>query len=91
MLIGYDKRETWERLFYRFDKMVEREIRPYPMIYGERKRTLPLGGCNQRIARRTLAEFQRWAIRKLYAFVPFQDYDTKPRGHNPTEQQMALL
>lgn len=45
MLIGYDRRETWERLFYRFAKMVEREIRPYPMIYDrERKRGLELGG-----------------------------------------------
>jgi hypothetical protein len=46
MLVGYDKRETWERLFYRFNKMVEREIRPYPMVYGDRNRTLPLGGSN---------------------------------------------
>ncbi len=28
MLIGYDKRETWERVLYRFHKMVERGIRP---------------------------------------------------------------
>jgi hypothetical protein len=81
MLIGYDKRETWERLFYRFNRMVEREIRPYPMIYGERERTLPLGDCNQRIERRTLAEFQRWAIRKAYTFIPFQDYDVSAKGH----------
>jgi hypothetical protein len=80
MLIGYDKRETWERLFHRFNRMVEREIRPYPMIYGERERTLPLGGCNQRIERRTLSDFQRWAIRKAYTFVPFQDYDVSAKG-----------
>jgi hypothetical protein len=81
MLIGYDKRETWERIFHRFNRMIEREIRPYPMVFGERERTLPLGDCKQRIERRTLGEFQRWAIRKAYTFVPFQDYDVSAKGH----------
>lgn len=82
MLIGYDRRETWERLLYRFNKMVERQIRPYPMIYGQRDRTLPLGGCSQRLERRTLAEFQRWVIRRGYAVVPFEHYDVNAKGHN---------
>jgi hypothetical protein len=80
MLVGYDKRESWERIFHRFNKMVEREIRPYPMVYGNRDRTLPLGGCNLRIGRRTLAEFQRWAIRKAYTFISFENYDVNARG-----------
>jgi hypothetical protein len=86
MLIGYDKRETWERIMYRFNRMVEREIRPYPMVYGDRDRTVPLGGCNQRIERRTLSEFQRWAIRKAYTFIPFQDYDVSAKGRGPIGQ-----
>jgi len=86
MLVGYDKRETWERVFYRFNRMVAQEIRPYPMIYGDRERTLPLGGCNQLIERRTLAEFQRWAIRKAYTFIPFQDYDVSAKGHGVVGQ-----
>jgi hypothetical protein len=90
MLIGYDKRETWERLFHRFERMVEREIRPYPMVYGERERTLPLGGCNQRIERRTLREFQRWVIRKAYTFVPFQDYEVSAKGHGLVGQLELL-
>lgn len=73
MLVGYDKRETWERLFYRFNRMVERRIRPYPMIFGDRQRRLepehPIYG------HRTFAEFQRWAIRKYYTVVSFEDYD----------------
>lgn len=82
MLIGYDKRETWERVFYRFDKMTALGIKPYPMVYGDgaRDRTLPLGGCNQRIAHRTLGEFQRWVIRKAYTFVSFEAYDVNARG-----------
>jgi hypothetical protein len=86
MLIGYDKRETWERLFHRFARMAELGIRPYPMIYGDRERRLPLGGCGERIARRTLAEFQRWVIRKAYTVVPFQDYDVSAKGHGVVDQ-----
>ena len=43
MLIGYDKRETWERLLYRFRRMAERYIKVYPMVYGDKKRSIPLG------------------------------------------------
>ncbi len=91
MLVGYDPRETWERVLYRFNRMVEREIRPYPMVYGERERTLPLGGHNGRIGQRTLAEFQRWAIRKTYTHVPFEQYDrvTETRV-NETVGQLEL-
>jgi hypothetical protein len=60
--------------------MTALEIRPYPMIYGNRERTLPLGGVNQRIERRTLAEFQRWSIGKYYTFIPFENYDVNARG-----------
>jgi len=81
MLIGYDRRETWEQVFYRFNRMAERQIRPYPMIYGERGRTLPLGDYNRNIERRTLSEFQRWAIRKAYTFIPFEHYDVNAKGH----------
>jgi hypothetical protein len=86
MLVGYDKRETWERLFYRFNRMVEREIRPYPMVYGDRDRTLPLGGHNRPIGRRTLAEFQRWVIRKAYTFIPFEHYDVNAKGRSEPDQ-----
>jgi hypothetical protein len=87
MLIGYDKRETWERLFHRFHKMTERGIRPYPMVFGDKNRTIPLGEFNPRIGRRTLGEFQRWVIRKAYAFVPFEAYDVNAKGHANTEQR----
>lgn len=93
MLIGYDRRETWERVFYRFNKMVEIGIRPYPMIFGAGNphRTIPLGGCNQRIENRTLAEFQRWVIRKVYAArIPFEDYDVNAKGHGVGNKQGVL-
>lgn len=86
MLIGYDPKETWERLLYRFNKMVELGIRPYPMVFGDRNRTLPLGATNQRIGHRTLSEFQRWVIRKAYTFIPFESYDVNAKGRGDDRQ-----
>lgn len=80
MLVGYDKRETWGRVLYRFNRMVQRGIRPYPMVFGARNRTLPLGETNARIEKRTLSEFQRWAVRKAYNFIPFENYDVNAKG-----------
>jgi hypothetical protein len=86
MLVGYDKRETWERVLYRFERMVARGIRPYPMVFGDRHRGLPLGGTNRRLEGRTLSEFQRWAIRKAYTFVPFEAYDVNAKGRGVVGQ-----
>lgn len=90
MLIGFDKRETWDRLFYRFNKMVALGIRPYPMVFGDRKKTLPLGGHNANIDGRTLGEFQRWVIRKAYTFTPFEAYDVNAKGR-ATEREPSLF
>ena len=90
MLVGYDSKETWGRVLYRFDKMVSRGIRPYPMVYGDRSRGLPLGECNRNIEHRTLSEFQRWAIRKAYTFVPFEHYDVNAKGRADTRQTELL-
>jgi len=60
MLIGYDKAETWERLWHRFDKMVERGIKPYPMVYDR--------------SRKDLTAFQRWVIMGLYRIIPWDEY-----------------
>lgn len=86
MLIGWDKAETWERVFYRFEKMTALGIRPYPMIYGDRARSLP-----GKYPTRTLGEFQRWVIRKAYNFIPFENYDVNAKGRNDrTQITMAL-
>jgi hypothetical protein len=73
MLVGYDRRETWARVLYRFHRMADIDIRPYPMPY---KRTLRLPPDGTAVPPdRTLAQFQRWAVRRLYTAVPFADYD----------------
>ena len=60
MLIGYDKRETWKRIFYRFNKMVERGILPYPMVYNNENKKLK--------------RFQRYVIRGFYRYIKWKDY-----------------
>lgn len=60
MLIGFAPDETLERIFYRLDRMVERGIRPYPMVYGHRP---------------DLKRIQRWVVTGLYRAVPWSDYD----------------
>ena len=67
MLVGYDKNETWERIWRRFDRMVERGIEPFPMVFDCR--------ATDADRYRRLKQFQRWVVTGLYRAVPFRDYD----------------
>lgn len=60
MLIGYDPLETWARIWHRFNRMVERGIEPYPMVYNR--------------DRKDLTTFQRWVVMGLYRAVPWDEY-----------------
>jgi hypothetical protein len=62
MLVGYDPDETWETIFRRFDAMVVRGIRPFPMVYGNRP---------------DLKRFQRWVIRRQHFHIPWAEYTPK--------------
>lgn len=84
MLVGFFKNETWETITHRFERMVERGIRPYPMVYDCRE-TDP-----ERY--RQLKKFQRWAVTGLYRAVPFKDYDAGRKAGAPgTDRQQSLL
>lgn len=61
MLVGYDPLETWERIWHRFNRMVERGIKPYVMVYRQ--------------SRKDLKRLQRWANMGLYRIVPFAEYN----------------
>lgn len=101
MLIGWDKRETWERLFYRFNRMRERGVRPYPMVYAPRNRTLPPGDLTklcladrlsvQAAVRRrlTIAHFQSWVL--TFARGPFGDFDLSHKAPDPDGELLALM
>lgn len=60
MLVGFDKSETWERIWHRFNAMVERGIKPYPMVYDR--------------SRKDLVAFQRWVVMGLYRVIPWEEY-----------------
>ena len=87
MLVGWDKAETWERVFHRLNAMRELGIRPYPMIYGDKNRGLP-GGVGYK--GRTLGEFQRWVIRKAYTFIEFGAYDVNAKGRTIPHPELPL-
>ncbi len=63
MLVGYDKAETWERIWHRFNRMVERGIKPYPMVFDR--------------SRQDLCAFQRWAVTGLYRATTWQEYESR--------------
>jgi hypothetical protein len=79
MLVGYDRRETWERVLHRFHRMANIGIRPFPMVY-DRKRVLPQGNVAGDFAGKTLAQFQRWAVRRIYTVIPLSEYDAAVRA-----------
>jgi hypothetical protein len=66
MLIGFDKAETWDRIWHRFNRMVERGIEPYPMVFDR--------------SRKDLTKFQRWVVTGLYRAVKYEDYDAGLKG-----------
>jgi len=80
MLIGYDGYETWDRIWYRFRRMVNRKIEPYPMVYTPEE-----GKPHSDIPRADLKCFQRWVNCGLYRFIPWPDY----RRQTKSEESVA--
>ncbi len=76
MLVGYDPKETWARIFERFESMVDRGILPYPMVYDQ--------------SRRDLKKFQRWVVTGLYRAVPWEEYNASAKGSQNLAGQTAL-
>jgi len=68
MLCGYWKWETWDDIFFRFNRMKEIGLMPYPMVYG--------ADDGNSIPKRDLKRFQRWVIRRLHEFIEWDDYRT---------------
>jgi hypothetical protein len=66
-----------ERIMYRFERMVERGILPYPMVYDR--------------SRADLRAFQRWAVTGLYRAVPFSDYKVSTRAKRNSGTQFQIF
>ena len=73
MLIGFDPSETWDRIWHRFTKMVERGISPYPMVFNR--------------SRKDLLCFQRWVIAMggLYRFIAWDVYERETKSAESVE------
>lgn len=71
MLIGYDKHETWDKIWHRFNRMVERGVLPYPMVYDR--------------TRSDLVCFQRWVNTGLYRCVPWDKYERETKSKESVE------
>jgi hypothetical protein len=76
MLVGFAPGETLEAVEHRFQRMVARGIRPYPMVYDR--------------SNRELRAFARWAIGRYYTVVPFSEYRVSKKGR-PDLRQTALF
>lgn len=66
MLIGFDPLENWDRIWYRFNKMVALGIDPYPMVFNEKRADLK---C-----------FQRWVITRTYKTTPWDEYKRETKS-----------
>ena len=77
MLVGFDKRETWQRIWHRFHRMVARGILPYPMVFDNE--------------RRDLKRFQRWVVTGLYRAVQFEDYDANYKARSQPDSETLDL
>lgn len=67
MLVGYDPRETWERLFERYSKMNARGIMPYPMVHDRFRKEKPDHW-------KKLKLFQAWVITGVHKVAPFEEF-----------------
>lgn len=70
MLIGYDPAETWDRIWHRFNRMVERGIMPYPMLFD--------------VSRTDLKSWQRWVNTGLYRIVKWDEYRRSTKSEEST-------
>jgi hypothetical protein len=75
MLCGYWPNETFEDVYYRFRKMVDAGLLPYPMVYDP--------------GNKTLKRFQRWVVRRYYQFIPWEEF--KAGGWREVESAGADL
>jgi hypothetical protein len=75
MLIGYDPTEDWERIMYRFNKMVELDIKPYPMVFN-----------NKRL---DLKRFQKWVVRRYYKVVSWEEFKKSYKSQDVFENPVS--
>lgn len=85
MLIGYDPKETWERIMYRYDRMNDAGIRVYPMVFGgDDRRPRPAEWAR-------LKQFQAWVITGARATSSFEDFNPSHKPKRDDSDQLRLF
>lgn len=77
MLVNFDPRETWERRWYRFGKMVDRGIRPFVMVFN--KATAPAD----------IVCWQRWVNMGLYRTIQWGEFRRETKSKESVDAWLA--
>lgn len=72
MLCGYWKDETEEDILFRFNKMNEMKLMPYPMIY--------MNNDGSKMDKKILKKFQRYVIRRYYQFIDWNTFKNETQA-----------
>jgi hypothetical protein len=85
MLVGYDPKETWERIMYRYGRMNDMGIRVYPMVFGgDERRPRPAEW-------ERLKQFQAWVVTGARATSAFEDFNRSHKPRRDDGDQLALF
>jgi len=85
MLIGYDQKETWDRIMHRYGRMNEAGIRVYPMVFGgDANRPRPAEWDR-------LKQFQAWVITGARATSSFEDFNRSHKPRRDDSDQLRLF
>lgn len=82
MLIGYVRGETFEQIQYRHARMVDRGVKPYPMVHDRFRLERPEHW-------RRMKRFQTWAISPAQGSCEFDDFRADHRAP-PIEEPPAV-
>lgn len=74
MLCGYWPNETFDDVYYRFQRMVNMGLMPYPMVYGNDPQ---------------LKKFQRWVIRRYYQLTSWEDFNSQSAKQYKTSKSLS--
>lgn len=84
MLVGYDPRETWERIWHRYNRMIDRGIKPYPMVHDRHRQSRPEHWLK-------LKRFQSWAVSPAQGSCRFEDFRPSHRAPEPVGALLEMM
>ena len=104
MLIGFDEKETMDRIFHRYNLLVKAGCKPYPMVFDPIDDDPPDNQKDEphqeedpevlRLKNRRLRAFQRWVIGRYAEFLPWREYwneDSPPKEQKERPNQLEDL